>query len=70
MDDLKELKDDLKALDLKIGQLMAKRDRIDNSPWRGTKRLLSVSITNLETSTLYLKEAIHSIEKPEPKRYG
>ena len=67
---LKELKEYHKELRIKMLQLKAHRDRIEVAPWMDTKRLLSVSITQLETSCLYLKEAIEETERVPAQRYS
>ena len=67
---LNELKEYHKEMRIKMLQIKAHRDRIEVAPWMDTKRLLSVSITQLETSCLYLKEAIEDSERVPAQRYS
>jgi len=70
MSDLELLKSHLKELDVKLGQIKAIRDRIEVECWKDTKRLLLVAFTELQTSTLYLKEAIVEQERILAQRYA
>lgn len=70
MEDLKLLKEHLKELKIKYAQIKAVRGRIEVSEWKDTKRLLSITLTNLETSILYLKESIEEQERLPPQRFA
>lgn len=70
MSDLELLKSHLKELNIKLVQIKAVRNRIEVEAWKDTKRLLSVSFTELQTSTLYLKEAIEEQERIPAQRYS
>jgi len=70
MEDLKLLNEHLKEVRIKMLQIKAIRDRIEVASWKDTKRLLSVSITQIETGTLYLKEAIEEQQREFPQRYS
>lgn len=70
MEDLKDLKVYLKESKQRIAQMVAVRNRIEVEPHKDTKRLLSISITQMETSMLYLKEAIEEQERLPVQRFG
>lgn len=70
MEDLEKLESYLKEQKTRLQQMIAVRNRIETESWKDTKRLLSISITNLETSMLYLKEAIEEQKRLPAKRYA
>jgi hypothetical protein len=70
MEDLEKLKNYLKEQKTRLQQMVAIRNRIETESWKDTKRLLSISITNMETSMLYLKEAIEEQKRLPAQRYS
>ena len=70
MEDIKLLESHLKELKIKMMQHKAIRDRIETEPWKDTKRLLSIGITQLETAILYFQEAIAEQKRMPPQRYS
>lgn len=70
MEDLEKLENYLKEQKTRLQQMIAVRNRIETESWKDTKRLLSISITNFETSILYLKEAIEEQKRLPSQRYA
>lgn len=69
-EDLKLLKQREHELRIILTQIQMIRDRIDVAPGKDTKRLLSVSITEIQTGQLYIKEAIEDYESKMSPRFG
>lgn len=69
-EDLKLLKQREHELRIFIAQIQAIRDRIEVPNGKDAKRLLSVSITEVQTGQLYLKEAIEDYERKPSPRFG
>jgi hypothetical protein len=70
MEELKDLKEIVKDFNFKILQIKGIQNRITQQPHMDTKRLLSIAITELQTSVLFLKEAIAEQETKLPERYA
>lgn len=70
MEDVKLLESHLRELNDKKFQFMTIRDRIEVESWKGTKRQLSIGITNLETAILFFQEAISEAKREYPERYA
>ena len=67
---LKELKELNKEQGMIMLKIKAHRDRIEVEPWKDSKRLLSIAMTEQETSYLYLKEAIEETQRLPPERFA
>lgn len=65
--DLKEVQSE--AFDLLL-RLKAVRNRIPKDDTRDCARLISIAITNVETSYLYIKEALEKQLEVPIQRYG
>ena len=70
MEDLEKLESYLKTHRIRMQQMVAIRNRIEVEECKDTKRLLSISITHMEASMLYLQETIAEQKRVPAKRYG
>jgi exonuclease VII small subunit len=69
-EDIKLLKQREQELRVILAQIEAIRNRIEVPLGKDTKRLLSVSITEIQTGQLFLKEAIEDYERVPTPRFG